>query len=144
MAGAALFSGFDQRRASCCSTLKRDDLRKENAVLDAEDQAAFDGKQHGVVAIAHPYVTIGRIDQSEISVSIARILAGPECHRQDPTEGPALVVPTARPPIVLAVIAVFGGSIYFVRPRVEVLLVVLPLRRLMAGLIGCPIVVRVL
>src|SRR4029077_10110198 len=102
------------------------------------------GKEHGVVAIPHPYIAIGRIDQSEIGVPVEPVLAAPECHRQGLAIDPALVVPAAGLHIVLPVVAVPGVTIDFVGARVEALLVLLPLGRLMARLIGRPVVMRVL
>jgi hypothetical protein len=44
----------------------------------AENQARFDGDEHSIVAVAHPYLAVRRVDQAELPVVVHPILTAPE------------------------------------------------------------------
>jgi hypothetical protein len=50
----------------------------EHSIFDAQDLAGFDVDQQGVGAVAHPYIAVGRVHQSEIPVAGQPITTAPE------------------------------------------------------------------
>ena len=115
-------------------------LRVEHPIFDAEDLAALDVDKQGVVAVAHPYVSVRRVNQSESSIVGQPIVATPEQGRQDLTILPTLSVPTVGLYIGPIVIALIGCPVPLVGLCIEALAVLLPLRRTVARLVGGPIV----
>lgn len=118
-------------------------LRK-HPVCDTENLPGLDIDQQGVEAIAHPYVAIGWVHQSVIPVAAQPISTAPECGRQGLAIDPPPAVPAFWLHIGLRVIAAFGVPIGLEGARVEVLAILLCLRRAMTWLIRGPIVAMAL
>jgi hypothetical protein len=96
---------------------------------------AFNVDQQGVVAVAHPHVSVGRVGQTEVPVVLNPVSTVPERVWQDLAIGPPLIVPARRRIVGLPAVAALGVTVPLVGVWIEVLAILLPLRRAMAGLI---------
>src|SRR6266404_3536555 len=115
-------------------------LRVEDAVFDAKNLAGGDVDEQGVRAVSDPHISVRRIDQAEVPVSVQPVVARPERDRQVLAIGPLPVVPAIRLSIGRPVIAPLGIAGGLIGTRIEVPVVLVPLRRTVARRIGGPIV----
>src|SRR4029077_7409756 len=109
-----------------------------------ENSAGLDVDEQGVVAVAHPSITVRRVDQSECQCVFQPIFTAPEYDRQGLAVDPTLGVPAPRLHVRSPVIAAFGLPVHLVGARIEVPAILLPLRRAGARLICGPIVTMAL
>jgi hypothetical protein len=112
----------------------------EDAVNDTENLAALDIDEQRVHTVLDPNIPVGRIGQPVSVVVVEPVLTAPEGDRQHLAIAPALVAPAGRLHVRLPVVTVRRFPIDLIGARIEILVIFLPLRRLMTGLLGAPIV----
>jgi len=106
--------------------------------------AAFYADEQRIVVVAHPDVTIGRVEQAKLPVASHPIIARPVDGGQILTVDPSAIVPAAWSYITLNAIAVSSLYIPVIRRRIEGAAIGRPLGRIATGLVFAPVVALVL